>query len=115
MTTLDDAEAIDWSPTLAQWIGAVVGLLIGASNLFRDDIAVGSKAAFVVAYAVACAVIPRMRGVVRYRRVGQFSAHQLAMLAIAGGWFIEGDVAGGVVNGLWFLSAGAWWLSARRS
>lgn len=70
---------------------------------------------FLVAYAAACAIIPRMRGVVRYRRGGQFSAHQLAMAAIAGGWFLEGDVAGGVINGLWCLSAGAWWIVARRS
>lgn len=108
------ADSIDWSPTLAQRVGAVVGLLIGGSNLFRDDVGVATKVVFVVAYAVACAVIPRLRGVVRYRRVGQFSAHQVAMAAIAGGWFLEGDLGGGVVNGLWFVSAGVWWLSARR-
>ena len=51
-----DPAAIDWSPTTAQWVGLAAGLVIGGTTLVRDGLSPASKAAFVVAYAVACGV-----------------------------------------------------------
>lgn len=108
-----DTASIDWSPTTAQWVGVAAGLAIGGTTVVRDDLSPASMAAFVVAYAVACGVIPRLRGVVRHRRVAQFSAHQVAMATIAGVWLAEGQPGPAAFNGLWFLSAGAWWIATR--
>ncbi len=105
---------IDWSPTVAQKIGAVVGLLIGSATLLRDDLPVWVQVVFPVVYAVACAVIPRFRGVVRHHRTVQFSAHQVAMAAIALGWLVNGSTASAAINGAWFLGATLWWAAARR-
>lgn len=110
-----DTASIDWSPTTAQWLGVAAGLAIGGTTVVRDDLSPASKAAFVVAYAVACGVIPRLRGVVRHRRVAQFCAHQASMAAIAGVWLAEGQPGPAVFNGLWLMSAGAWWVAARKT
>lgn len=110
-----DPASIDWSPTTAQWLGLAAGLAIGGTTIARDDLSPASKAAFVAAYAVACGVIPRLRGVVRHRRVAQFSAHQVAMATITGVWLAEGQPGPAAFNGLWLASAGAWWLTSRRA
>lgn len=107
---------IDWSPTVGQKVGAVVGFAIGASSWVDDDLPLWTKVAFPVVYAVACAVILRMRGVVRHRRSGQFSAHQVAMAVIVVGWLVNDDASGALVNGAWLASAARWWvLEGRRA
>lgn len=106
----DDPATIDWAPTVGQKVGAAVGFIIGALAWPQDGIPLGVRVVFPVVYAVACAVILRMRGVVRYRRVAQFGAHQSAMAVIAGGWLLAGRPSSAAVNGAWFVSAGAWWL-----
>ncbi|WP_436794562.1 hypothetical protein [Actinospongicola halichondriae] len=108
-----DSDSIDWSPTTAQKVGAGVGLVIGLLSLAQDDLPAWVRVAFPVAYAVACAVIPRMRGVVRYRRTRQFAAHQVAMAVIAAGWLAADSVPSATFNGAWFVSAGLWWLLER--
>lgn len=106
----DDPATIDWSPTVGQKIGAAVGVVIGALAWPQDDVPLAVRIVFPVVYAVACAVILRMRGVVRYRRRAQFGAHQLAMAAIVGGWLLADRPSSAAVNGAWFVSAGIWWL-----
>ncbi len=106
-------DGIDWRMTTAQKVGAGVGLLIGLGSA-RQVSNPAVVAAFPVAYGVACAAIPRLRGIVAHRRTRWFAAHEVAMAAIAGGWAIEGELPPAAFNGLWLLSAGAWWLTARR-
>ena len=106
----DAPDAIDWSPTVGQMVGGAVGVVIGALAWTDDDLPLWVRLVFPIVYAVACAVILRMRGVVRYRRVGQFGAHQVAMAVIAGGWLVGGNPSSSFVNGLWFVSALAWWV-----
>ncbi|MDE0801835.1 MAG: hypothetical protein OSA99_00800 [Acidimicrobiales bacterium] len=106
----DDSASIDWSPTSAQKIGAAVGFTIGALAWSQDDVPLAVRVLFPIVYAIACAVIPRMRGIVRYRRAAQFGAHQVAMGAIAAGWLLADRLPSAAVNGAWFVSAGGWWL-----
>ncbi len=108
-----DTDSIDWSPTTAQKVGAGVGLAIGLLSLTQEDLPAWVRVAFPIAYAAACAVIPRMRGVVRHRRTLQFAAHQAAMAVIAIGWWANDDVSSAAFNGAWFVSAGLWWVLER--
>lgn len=108
----DDPALIDWSPTTGQKVGAAVGFGIGALAWSQDGVPLAVRIVLPVAYAVACAVILRMRGVVRYRRIAQFGAHQVAMAVIAGGWMLAERPSSAAVNGAWFAAAGAWWVVA---
>lgn len=108
METTVASDRVDWRPTPAQWIFAVVGLLIGIGAL-RQDVPALSGVLFVAGYPAACAVIARLRGVVRLRHVEWFAVHQFGMAAIALGWVLAQDWGSAAVNGSWFVSAGVWW------
>ncbi len=72
-------------------------------------------ALLVIGYAVALAMLARLRSTLAERRVWRFAALEAATTAIAVGWLLQGRPLGAVPNGAALLGfAVAWLLTGRR-